>query len=101
MSSAATLKAALRENNMTLEELCALSKTQAKRLPLVEDKVLAEANRQFQEKHLVVEVTVRVTLRDRSETPTLTPELIQEIRRQVRRGAANEVCFNWVEVELV
>ena len=99
--AAATLKAALRENNITLEELCALSKVQAKKLPLVGDKVLQEAHEQYKKKHLVVEVTVRVTLREHPEITTLTSENIESIRKSVLRGANDELCCQWADVELV
>lgn len=46
MSSAATLKVALRENSLTLAQLLALPERDALRLPWVGPRVLAEARRQ-------------------------------------------------------
>lgn len=46
MSAAATLKAALSYNRITVGELASLPKVEALRLPLVGPKVLAEAKRQ-------------------------------------------------------
>lgn len=46
MSAAATLKAALAHNGLTLDQLVAMREREALRLPLVGPKVWAEAKRQ-------------------------------------------------------
>lgn len=46
MSASATLKTALRINNISVQELAAMSDIAAKKLPLVGRKVLDEARRQ-------------------------------------------------------
>ena len=46
MSAAATLKAALAQNGITLDQLVAMREREARRLPWVGPKVWAEAKRQ-------------------------------------------------------
>lgn len=93
MGSPESLKAALRENGLTLEELWALSEVQAKKLPLVGNKVLAEAKKQFAQKHRVIEVTIRITVDDPT-VEEITPEFEEYFREEAFRGARDLISIH-------